>query len=228
MTTASVIDSAHLYDSYCVSIEVRDRLDGGVPRDPELIQKWVESKTGHADEQTQAQIEDHMPDVDAATEDVASKMWCGFKRDDQGPFIETRQVKAMFRECATVLGITSKKRGSRQILQHAFEIKGDGGGPKIHITAKDEGTDEGPIHIMTPKGPRSAIKRTDYVGPGSTLFFEIWVLSTAPQEKRHLGESDIRRMLGMAQENGLGANRSQGSGKFNVTNFSMQPAPKTS
>ena len=47
----------------------------------------------------------------------------------------------------------------------------------------------------------------------------IWILKTEPQEKRHIGEMDLKTMLTHAQENGLGSNRSQGSGKFDVIEF---------
>lgn len=219
--TESLIDSSELYDRYRIGITIRERMDGGVPKDPKLIEQWVAAKTGHNDKETQKQIEEHMPDVEAAADEVAESMWCGFKRDANEGFIyiETRQIKAMLRECATVLGITKKKRGSRQIIQHGFEVKGVNGGSKVPIKVQNEGTHEGAIHVMTAQGPRSALKRVDYVGPGSTLDFGLWVLTTAPQETRHIGEKDIRKMLALAQEDGLGANRSQGSGKFDVTSF---------
>lgn len=218
-----LIDSSHLYDRYAISISILERMDGGVPKNPELIEQWVAAKTGHKDEETQKQVEAHMPDVEAAADEVAEGMWCGFKYDAAMDFcyIETRQVKAMLRECAVVLGITKKKRGSRQIIQHAFEIKGLEGSSKIPITVESSGTHEGAIHVMTPQGPRSALKRVDWVGGGSTLDFEIWVLATAPQETRHLGQDDIHALLALAQQNGLGANRSQGSGKFEVTKFDL-------
>ena len=217
----NIIDSSELYDKYTIAITIRERMDGGVPKDPKLIKQWVASKTGHDDEKTQKQIEEHMPDVEAATEEVAETMWCGFKRDAERDFIyiETRQIKAMLRECCVVLGITKKKRGSRQIIQHGFEVKGLEGGSKVPIEVKSEGSSEGAIHVMTPQGPRSALKRVDYVGPGSSLKFNLWVLKTTPQETRHIGKADILKMLALAQEDGLGANRSQGAGKFDVTSF---------
>lgn len=222
---ASIIDSTHLYTRYRVAIETRERMDGGTPKDPKLIEAWVRGRTGHDDELTQKQIEEHLPDLPAAADEVAGGMWCGFKvhspveGEDPRKYVETRQVKAMLRECATVLGITKKKRGSRQVIQHGFEVKGAGLGSRIYLNPKNEGTSEGAIHVMTPQGPRSALKRNDFVGEGTTLEFEVWVLKTAPQETRHIGESELLEMLALAQENGLGANRSQGCGKFDVTKF---------
>jgi hypothetical protein len=226
--TKSVFDSSELYDRYALTIVVRERLDGGVPKDRDLIHQWVAAKTGHDDAETQKIVDEHMPDVAKATEaaaaDKAESMWCGFKQDANDPegrhYVETRQVKALLRECAVVLGITKKKRGSRNLIQHAFEVKAPDGGSKIRFKTMNGGTEEGAIHVMTPQGPRSALKRVDYTGEGTVLKFEIWVLGTQPAESRHLGQAEIEEMLKLAQENGLGANRSQGSGKFDVIEFS--------
>ena len=222
-----LIDNSHLYTRYLVEIAIGERLHGGTPKDPKLIQAWVESTTGHDDELTAAQVAEHLPDIEAATEEVAKGMWCGFKSraiepgKEPMPYVETRQVKAMLRECATVLGITKKKRGSKQVIQHGFEVKGR---HKEHpscvfIFATERGSEERAIHVMTAQGPRSALKRSDWVGAGSALAFEVWILKTAPQETRHIGEKELTEMLALAQENGLGADRSQGMGKFEVVKF---------
>lgn len=223
--TQKLLDSSALYNRYFVRIQVRERLDGGVPKDPELIAGWVAAKTGHDDEQTQKLVEEHMPDIETVTEEVAEGMWTGFKQDDLGYYIETRQVKALFRESATMLGITKKKRGSRQVLQHGFEVRGHDGGSKIYLkTDGDEDLnikrEERAIHVMTPQGPRSAIKRCDYA-TNAALEWEVWILRTAKAETRHIGCAELELMLTHAQENGLGSNRSQGSGKFDVTRFDI-------
>lgn len=54
---------------------------------------------------------------------------------------------------------------------------------------------------------------------GCELEFQIWVLKTAPQETRHIGKNELLDMLALAQNNGIGANRSQQSGKFEVIVF---------
>ncbi len=216
MTTDNRFDASALYDRYAVTIRLRDRINGGVPKNSAVIEKWVKARTGFDDELTKAQTEEALK---TQTEDVAEGMWTGFPRDENGLFIWTRQIKAMLRESAVLLGITKKKRGSRQIIQHGFEIKNPDGGDRIPLGVEEPtGSEEGPIHVMTAQGPRSALKRQDYVET-PTLRFEIWVLTTAAQETRHIGEKDIVRMLTHAQENGLGASRSQGHGKFDVVEF---------
>lgn len=210
--------SMALYDRYAVTIAMRERLCGGTPKNKELIRTWVEARTGFADEQTDAQTAEA---VATMTEDVAEKSWIGFPTDEGGAlFIWARQIKAMFRESMTMLRITTKQVGSKQILQHGFEIKAPGTGSDRIPLGKDQpdGTDESAIHVMTAQGPRTALRRMDYV-LRARLSFEVWVLKTEAAEKRHIGKDDIVRMLAHAQENGLGASRSQGYGKFDVVEF---------
>jgi hypothetical protein len=211
-------DSSSLYDRYRVTIKIRERICGGTPRDRAMIEAWVKARTGHNDDETLAQIAE-AESVTAAAETAAEKMWCGFPTDERGLFVWSRQIKALLRECATVLGITKAKRGSRQIVQHGFEIVGPDHASRVYLGVKEPtGTEERAIHVMTAQGPRTALKREDFV-EGCTLSFEVRILKTAAQETRHLGEAEVTRMITFAQENGLGASRSQGHGKFDVIEF---------
>ena len=137
-----------------------------------------------------------------------------------GLYIETRQVKAMLKQSASLLRITTQKIGSKQILAEGMEVKGLPPTPeRLYLGCEQpDGHNEGPIHVKTAQGPRTSIKRVDYV-ERAELRFEIWVLKTAAQEKRHIGKADLERILTHAQENGLGADRSQTRGKFDVVKF---------
>lgn len=230
MTDLSAFEPAALYDRYTVEIEFTEPLCGGVPKDPKLIEAWVKARTGHDDDLTKKQ-------VDAVTQDlvdeVAEASWIGFLRDTAlGLYIESRQVKAMLRECGSVLRFFEQKRGSKQVMQHGVEVKAvdaDGAilgtGSKIPLGCdKPAGCEERPIHVDTPQGKRNALKRVDYVSPGTRLRFQVWILKTSPQEKRHLGEADLVKILTLGQHNGLGADRSQQRGKFRVVAFSRVAA----
>jgi CRISPR/Cas system CSM-associated protein Csm4 (group 5 of RAMP superfamily) len=213
-----LLDSSELYDRYLVAISFRGRLCGGVPRNKELIKSWVEATTGFKDE-----ISERLTQADAelVVNEVAEKSWISFFEDKNGLFIQTRQVKACLKQSASILGITQKKRGSKQILAEGMEVKAIGGGDRLHLGRKaPDGTDESAIHVMTAQGPRTALRRMDYA-EGVTLQFEIWILKTAAQENRHIGQKELENILRHAQENGLGASRSQGEGKFEVTRLEV-------
>lgn len=218
-----------LYNRYNVMLEILDRIDGGTPKDPNLIEGWIKAKTGFDDARTAEIVAEHKLDPDKAAalllEERKDAQWCGFRRDAIGHFIETRQLKAMMREALTNVGFAKKRRGSRNVMQHGVEVRGHKGGPKVYLTDHegqplgDPMTEERPIHVQTPQGPRSALTKTDYFGPGTTVLFEIWVLGVPSQEERSLNRQQVVDMLTFAQQNGIGANRSQGSGKFRVVLF---------
>lgn len=208
-------DPRPLYDIYVVTVKVRVRLCGGMPRNKDLIKSWVEAKTGYVDEKSDEIVK---ANLDLVVNEVAEKTWIGFAQDSLGIFLECRNMKAMLKQSASVLGITNQKRGSKQIFAEGMEVKAMDGGDRIRLGKEPSGTHENPIHVMTAQGPRTALRRMDYVS-SPVLEFQIWVLGTAPQEKRHIGAEELASILMHAQENGLGASRSQGEGKFDVIGF---------
>jgi hypothetical protein len=209
-----------LYDVYAVEIQFRDKVCGGTPRNKELLEGWIKATTGHNDATTQQQVAEA---TDAMKfQETVEKSWNGFRGDETGLYIEARCVKALFKEAATMLRVTTQKIGSKQLFQHGFEIKAveaSAHPERIYLgTREPSGVLEGPIHVDTPQGPRTAIKRVDYV-ERPVLRFNVWVLATAAAEGRHVGEDEIVKMLTFGQENGIGADRSQGHGKFDVVGF---------
>lgn len=220
-------DAFKLYDIYTVTIRARNRICGGTPKNPDLLRGWIAATTEHDDSKTTDLVNEARA---ALLEPTEEKSWNGFRGDPTlGLYVECRQLKALFKEAATMLRLTTDKRGSKQIFQHGFEIKAVDGGDRLFLGTKEPtGCAEGPIHVQTAQGPRTAIKRVDYVERAS-LTFEVWVLSTHASETRHIGESDIVQMLTFGQENGFGADRSQGNGKFDVVDFTVkQKAAKRS
>lgn len=217
MKTDDRFNPRKLYDIYSVTIQVRERICGGMPKNPDLIKVWVESTTGYADAVTEKLTQEN---ADLIVNAVAEKSWVGFPEDKvKGLFVPCRNLKAMLKQSASLLGITKAKRGSKQILAEGLEVKALDGCDRIYLDRmKPDGTEEKAIHVMTAQGPRAALKRFDFVNK-PTLMFEVWVLKTAPQETRHIGEEELVLILTHAQENGGGASRSQGEGKFNVVEF---------
>lgn len=221
-----------LYDIYRVKIKMRDKLCGGKPKNLNILETHVKIKTGFDDQQTKAQIAELRETAPKITEEDLQEQIeqsaSGFQEDEHGLFISNYNLKAMFKESCTMLGIYSKRLGSKQILQHGFEIKLPEDLQKAYGVTRDDriylgrdkpdGYDDNVVHAMTPKGKITSIKRVDYV-MGVTLEFEIWVFATHALEKRNVNEEILRGMLVFSQENGLGAERSQGRGKHNVVSF---------
>lgn len=213
---------ARLYNRFAIVIAVRDRVCGGMPKNKDLIRPWVESTLPKGEEKDPAMTEKLIQeDAELVVNAVEERVWNGFPEDAaKGLFIPCRQIKAMLKQSASLLGITKKQRGSKQILAEGLEVKAPDGSDRIYLDRmKPDGVEEKAIHVMTAQGPRSALRKFDFVEKPK-LRFEVWVLKTAAQETRHVGEDQIVEILTHAQENGLGASRSQGEGKFDVVEFS--------
>lgn len=202
-----------LFRKFDVKIQIRDKILGGIPKNPKVIADWIAGSKGLTKEEKKEMAKKVAEEVDADTQ--AEKMWNTFKRDDKGIYIEERQVKAMLKECATTLRMT-KKVGFRDGIAHGTFIKPeriylhhDGIEGRKH---NPDGFLESTIHVMTRQGPRDALKRNDYLEK-AFLKFQIWCASPI------ITKDEIERLLHLGQEDGLGASRSQGFGKFDLIEF---------
>lgn len=191
-----------LFDLFQVKLRFRDKILGGVPRSAEAVKSWLTARAlGRLLEETLSEVEL------VANEEVA---WMGFKRDARGLFIESRQVKAMIKECAVTLSLTKEVRGLRQHLVYGTFVKPD----RIYLGVDEPtGTMEVVGQVQSPRGPRSILKKVDYV-QGPEIEFEIWTLLNGKLSGEYL-----RRVLELGQESGLGAMRTQGYGQFDVIGF---------
>jgi len=194
-----------------VEIEFRDKILGGIPKAEKLIEPWLKSR-GVPSKAAKELAEEIKQDVETV-EDLVASAWTGFKIDETGPYIEERQVKALLKEAAFVLGLTKKAR-FKDSIAHGLFVKPE----RIHFfrdgnpVGKPDGSDESAIHVMTRRGPRAALKRSDYVERGSCMF-EVWVAGPTITGK------DLETLFTLGQEIGLGASRSQGYGKFDLKRF---------
>jgi hypothetical protein len=215
-------NARNLYDIYKVKIACRERLYGSTPKSAELIRIWLETRTKKNKSITPADVDQMVSDAESvlvSNKEDEDKSWTGFQGDEHGLFVSTNNVKAMLKQGASILGFTIKKRGSKQILAEGMEVKGLKRPSRLYFDKTEpDGCEERPIHITGPQGKRNALKRSEYM-ENPVLEFEVWVLKTASSEIRHIGEKELRTILAFSQENGVGGDRSQGAGKFDVTEF---------
>lgn len=201
-----------LWLHYDVTIKMRDILVGGYPKNPESEKAMLRARG----------LEDLIPpdkDPAAMTEEekelaaklAVQKSATGFKEENGQFYLESRNIKAMLKECANILkgdNILAVKNFKSKVAERIFVEP-----YKIFLGDKPAGTDERVVHVMTMQGPRSSIKFYDFFKE-SEIRFRLKVLTDDL-----ITENDIKVMLAYAQENGLGADRSQGFGQFDVISF---------
>lgn len=214
------------FTKYHVEVQVLDRLVGGIPKDPDTILGWLRSRLEMEDRvlielayETAAAIEADTgtrPGSEELLHAVAREFEGGktFKRADGQLVYEGRCMKAALKEASNVVypgtDWPGKPKGIRKGLMRrlAESVFVEDQFISLGVSAPS-GTDQRVKHIMGPQGPRSAIDVYDYVDKPH-LSFTVSVLDDfLPQEA-------WARIWPTAERIGIGADRSQSFGKFEL------------
>lgn len=233
MTTQSVFAShaSEVFTTYDCVIKFRDRLLGGVPKDPKIIEGWLRAKAGiDSDfEVRQAMLRtlvelgaEVSPDMSyeeltKAAEHLATvKQTNGFKIDDNGLYFEDRQIKSAIKESVNILYAGDRwgktKKGPRNFTAERVFVQ------PAHISLgrkAPDGIELRIIHASGPQGPINSLGYYEYV-EGAECKFSVMVTK---DEIAHEHWPEIWLHL---QENGLGACRSQSFGRFDVTEWKVR------
>lgn len=208
---------------YECELEILDKIYGGIPKSSEMLEGFIKGKK--LPEDMKEKLEEEMG-LDKSIEEDVDAFWTGFKQDDTGLYIETRQVKAMLKEAIGEAGLTDPGhpmafRGIKSRVAGAVFPKGQGGSDSSRLylytnggpATEPDGHDESIGHIfIMGKGKVGILKRKDYV-LSPTIKFTLKVGNPKIKEKM------LVYLLEFAQELGLGADRSMEHGKFKVTKF---------
>lgn len=249
------------FTTYRVGIRMRDKLVGGIPNDPQAIEGWIATRMMITDEQAQLDMvaqtlrETGIPvpenatrdEIRAAAAEVAETTHaCGFKFDQVGAYLESRCVKAMFKEATNILFAGSRwgptKKGPKSfVAERAFPWPDRiylGNRPKGMLETQDDEV-AAKFAKAESNGHKNPLQRersgadgrllftghtTGPKGPVSTLTYYQYVEQARLDFDIMVCDDSIepehfQEILEHCQENGLGTLRSQGHGRFNVVNF---------
>ena len=190
-----------MWNRYQVKIQAH-RLTAGIPANEKMLQAWLEAHQAPlaaADQQTEM----------LARLDVESVHGVVFYRDASGtPCLEGRCLKASLKESANILkGMLEKKAYKSKLAERVFVEE------ELIPLAGDTLTSERPISVMTMQGPRTSIKRYEYM-LDVPMEYHIRILDDGV-----ITADDVRALLEYGQMNGIGADRSQGSGQYDLLSF---------
>lgn len=218
-----------VFTTYRCDIKFRDKLMGGTPKDPKIIEGWLRSKAGISDAEELrqsmlrtllelgAEVSSEMSYeelVKASDHLAASRQTNGFKRDESGLFVDSRTLKALLKEVTNILYAGDRwgktKKGPRAFLaERVFPVE-----DRIYLGRNEpDGVDLFIGHVTGPQGPRSNLTYYEYV-TGAAVSFHLKVLRASDDIDTAWPE-----IWELAGENGWGALRSQGFGRFDVVDF---------
>jgi hypothetical protein len=221
--STSIPKECIMWRYFDVELQIRNQINGGIPKSPESIEAWIKTNIDGTNRLEQLiETTKHEMGIDQLTqteiEGLKESCWNSFKSDGEGVYIESRQIKAMFKEAANVIkGMMGMTAFKARVAERVFVV-----GEKIHLgVLEPSGSQEGVVHAMTRQGPISALKKSDYVDK-PTIKFRLKVLNEKLKTKsgKFLKPEDyLQQILEAASELGLGADRSQGYGTFDVVKF---------
>lgn len=207
-------DRDKLYKNRWAGTLIVDHLVGGIPSDPKVAEGWIK-KTMGADNQdiinelVSKTMVDRGLEVGAAVDEVVKTTKLnGFKRDDQGLYIEGRQLKACIKEAANIRWAQERwgptKKGTKSFFaEHVFVVE-----DRLHLGVH-EPTGIQQRFVSTFRG--TGIQYEEYVEEAEVNF--------TIRSDYDFTPSQISDLWLTAEQQGIGATRSQSFGRFNVTRW---------
>lgn len=195
---------------------------GGIPTDPKVAEGWLKTKLGaQTDDLIRQQVAETMAERGITADEAVKlvdqlKHLNGFKRDENGLFIEGRQLKAALKEAASVAVASGKVDGrgwgktNKGLLgflaEHVHVIE-----ERLHLgVAEPSGIAQRFVHTFRGSG----IQYEEYVNDAKISFTVETDYLFTEEQWAHIWLTGERQ--------GIGASRSQGYGKYTVTNWKKQ------
>lgn len=234
LTLRSVFETEKLFTEYKVELQFREWYIGGTPKDPEVLESWLRTKTLVTQEEELAQMmartlreQGYEIEEDLTYEEVSEvvktlageKRTNGFKFDDEGIYIEDRTIKAALKECINILyagtPMGKTRKGAKNFLAERVFVNPS----RIRFLDEHDKVIREPHgktrfigHVTGPQGPRSSLTYHEYVEQG-IIRFTVRVTDDA------IPHDYWPRIWRQMEENGLGSLRSQSFGRFVVTDW---------
>lgn len=200
-----------------------DRIVGGVPTDPNVAEAWLRSKLTNTDDEIREAVAKTMLDRGVSAEEATTlvniqKHLNGFKRDEDGLYIEGRQLKAALKEAVSVAMAAGKLKSRgwgktnkgllSYLAEHVFVVE-----DRLHLGVTEaSGVMQRFIHTFRGSG----IQYEEYVTDAKVDFTLI--------TDHDFSHDEWAAIWTTGEQQGIGASRSQGYGRYEVTRWDKVPA----
>jgi len=215
-----------LWTFYRVRWDFLTKICASTPADPEVIRKWLESRTPRVKPAGALSIEEINEEVIASLErgegeaDQDFSMLV-FQRHEGMLVCRAATTRAHIKDAARVLSaqfigrIQGERSFSTRVINAVYHdereywlpLRRPDGTP---ITTPDGAFDKA-IHVQTRQGRLSALKRFEYVAPPVRLEFTIKVLG------RSVSEVDLHHIFTYGGTHGYAGERGDGEGRYSYT-----------
>lgn len=218
-----VIDDTHLYNFYNVSINIREKVYGGLPKEKDMVEKYVKAKFNSDNTE--------LTETDLDLKEELESHVTGFRCSDKGLYVGSYALKAACKQYASLMKLTVKKRGVKNTVKEAFfvngRLNGEMTGSRVYfqpLTVKPDGLEDFAGHVKTLQGDRAILKKAEFIEERK-LEFQLRVLKHRMSGGKELTSDDVFQMLLFGQECGIGSCRAFEAGKYDLKVFEPLDGP---
>ena len=195
---------------------------GGTPTVQKVAEGWLRTKLADKDELIREAVAETMVERGVSAEEAAklvdaTKHLNGFKRDDHGLYIEGRQLKAAIKEAANVAAAAGKIPGKK----YGTTNKGLLGFVAEHIIVVEDR-----LHLGVTEAS-GIVQRFVHTFRGTGIQYEEYVsdakLPFTVETDWDFGDEFWAMLWLTGEQQGVGASRSQGFGRYEVTQWERLP-----
>lgn len=196
-----------------------DRICGGTPTDPKVAEGWLRTKLGTTDDSLiQQQVAEVMTERGVSADEAVAEVnknrhLNGFKRNDNGLYIEGRQLKAAIKEAASVAGAADK-----------IPLKSWGKTNKglLNFIAEHVAVVEDKLYLGVTE-PTGVAQRFVHTWRGAGIQYEEYVdnaeIAFTILADHQFSDENWAMIWLTGEQQGIGATRSQGYGRYTVTSW---------
>ena len=225
-------EKVEIWKTYKIELQVDGQFGGQIPRSEDEIRAMLEHRMPGKKPEDARPIDElvgevtSQVDVQDPEDDNYVPGWSTFKHDAEGKLqYEGRCIRGHLKDCALqVKEFYPEIKNFRSKVVNRLYVAND----LIPLTSSElvpftepEGTETRYIQVMTRQGPRSAIKYIDYI-LDPYLTFNIKLLNDTRDPKKVkdiITIEHIKSILEYGSIHGMGAERSQGWGRYTISNI---------
>lgn len=192
-----------------VTIRLIERMLGTVPKDKEVYKNYIATK--------KPDLPDDVLEEELATvEQMEDKGWTGFHTDENGLFLFDYLCKGFLK---AAMEVCMEMHAIEKIVAYKkwMDLLVFVWPRRIYLGIQEpDGVLERPLRTMTPKGPRVALSRSDYIEEGREIKFQVEVLRNG----KGLNWESLEQALDYGRYVGLGQWRGSGGyGRFELVDI---------
>lgn len=188
------------------------RLCGSVPLNKDIVEGWLEARMPKEKPEEGKSIEEIKKEVIESIEEVTEKVTLGFQKDGGVLVVRGGTIKAHLKDCANQIkdAITPKIKNFRgkvanklYVEEYFVPLSKDG-----QLVNSEDGQYDQAVHVMTPQGPRNALKTIRFLYK-PTLKFQLRLMKDS-----EITPERIKEIFEYGSIHGYGGERGMGEGRY--------------